>query len=80
MNLIRTVFFCLLVITFTIANAVTPKIGNSKIQNSASYVSGLDGWRFGLGFGYALYVGDQMDFVLTKNFGEFKELRTNITL
>lgn len=40
----------------------------------------LEGWRFGLGTGYALYVGDQMDFTLTKTEGDFKELRANFTL
>lgn len=80
MNLIRTVFFFLLVINFAIANAVTPQKSTLKLLNPAPYVSGLDGWRFGFGLGYAIYLGDQMDFVLTRNFGEFKELRTNITL
>jgi hypothetical protein len=40
----------------------------------------LDGWRFGFGLGYALYVGDQMDYALTRNYGDFKELRTNLTI
>lgn len=80
MNLIRAVFFLLLAINFAIVNAVTPQNNALKLPQSALYISGLDGWRFGLGLGYAIYLGDQMDYVLTKNFGEFKELRTNITL
>jgi hypothetical protein len=40
----------------------------------------LDGWRFGVGLGYAFYLGDQMDTKLTLNYGDFDELRTNLTL
>jgi hypothetical protein len=40
----------------------------------------LDGWRFGVGLGYAFYVGDQMDMTITRNYGDFDELRTNLTL
>ncbi|MDZ4666581.1 MAG: hypothetical protein SGJ00_01740 [bacterium] len=40
----------------------------------------MDGWRLGVGLGYAFYIGDQMDMVLTRNYGDFNELRTNLTL
>ncbi len=40
----------------------------------------LDGWRFGVGAGYAFYLGDQMDTKLTLNYGDFNELKTNLTL
>lgn len=60
-------------------NAGTP-LTNNKLLASSMPMYTLDGWRVGFGLGYALYVGDQMDNTLTKNFGDFKELRTNITL
>ncbi len=74
-KLIATSFF----IYFTIVATCTGFAGELK-PTSLSYNKGLDGWRFGLGLGYALYVGDQMDFTLTRNFGDFKELRTNLVL
>ncbi|OYU95030.1 MAG: hypothetical protein CFE21_12025 [Bacteroidetes bacterium B1(2017)] len=40
----------------------------------------MDGWRLGGGLGYAFYVGDQMDYTLTRHYGDFNELRTNLTL
>lgn len=42
--------------------------------------STFDGWRFGIGSGYALYIGDQMDYKITRNYGDFKELRPHFTL
>jgi hypothetical protein len=40
----------------------------------------FDGWRFGIGTGYSLYIGDQMDYQITRNYGDFKELRPHFTL
>lgn len=42
--------------------------------------SSLEGWRLGIGTGYAFYLGDQMDYAITRNYYGFKELRPNITL
>jgi hypothetical protein len=39
----------------------------------------FDDWRFGLGTGLALYIGDQMDYAITMKYGEFHELRPNLT-
>jgi hypothetical protein len=57
----------------SIAKDVRPSI--MKPMNS-----GLEGWRLGVGTGYALYLGDQMDYAITRNYYGFKELRPNITL
>ncbi|MDP3927972.1 MAG: hypothetical protein Q8R57_03030 [Bacteroidota bacterium] len=43
-------------------------------------VVSLEGWRIGFGLGYAFYLGDQMDFKLTKKYGEFSEYRPNFTM
>ncbi len=80
----RTLQKTLLFIGFTLfasipAKAGTPLTINSKYTNSKS-INTLDGWRIGFGLGYSLYIGDQMDNTITKNFGDFKELRTNITI
>jgi hypothetical protein len=40
----------------------------------------FDDWRFGIGSGVALYLGDQMDLTITFKYGEFHELRPNLTL
>lgn len=42
--------------------------------------SPLDGWRLGVGLGYAFYLGDQMDYTLTRHYGDFHELRPNLTI
>ena len=34
----------------------------------------IEDFRFGGGVGYGFYVTNQMDYVITTNFGEFKEL------
>src|ERR1044072_3328177 len=41
---------------------------------------GLRDWRVGVGAGYALYVGNQMDYSITFGYGNFHELRTNYTV
>jgi hypothetical protein len=39
----------------------------------------MDGWRLGLGAGYAFYMGDKMGTKITTNYGDFNELKTNFT-
>ncbi len=71
-----------LLIVIGLLSISTVKSGNILSSKPAKvlYSKGMDGWRIGGGFGTALYIGDQMDFKLTRHYGVFNELRTNLTL
>ncbi|MBC7384368.1 MAG: hypothetical protein H7296_15485 [Bacteroidia bacterium] len=62
------------------ADPLSEKFNILKSGTFNKYKKSSGGWRFGAGAGYALYVGNQMDYTLTLGYGEFNELRTNYTL
>lgn len=72
MRILKTTFFMVFLLLKFSAYAEYP-------LKSTSFKT-FDGWRFGIGTGYALYIGDQMDYKITRNYGDFKELRPHFTL
>lgn len=57
----------------------TQPVWASELKVTSGPNNLLDNWRFGLGTGIALYLGDQMDSKVTLKYGEFHELRPNFT-
>jgi hypothetical protein len=70
----------LLLLIFGSLNANSIEIKPNQAHKIALNSMPLDGWRFGVGTGYAFYLGDQMDYTLTRKYGDFNELRPNLTL
>ncbi len=49
----------------------------SVLQNATPPRGDISDYRFGFGVGYSLYATNQMDYKITRNFGEFNELITS---
>ncbi|MBC7384369.1 MAG: hypothetical protein H7296_15490 [Bacteroidia bacterium] len=71
--LIRNSFFSSLLIMLFFLNSLmaSPPVLNSKIKLPFA----IENWRFGIGYGNAFYITNQMDYIITTNYGSFKEVR-----
>lgn len=78
MSLLKALFSCLFLLFGLCVEAFeplnTPKLNmSSNIANKSKSATRED-FRFGFGVGYGLYVTNQMDYKITTNYGDFKEL------
>jgi hypothetical protein len=77
---LKNFFTILLLLFISSSNAISNEFKPAQLSKVTLNSMPLDGWRFGVGTGYAFYLGDQMDYTLTRKYGDFNKLRPNLTL